>query len=233
MRWLLLACVAAAVVTGSPGIAAAQATTAPAPGVQAPGTVADAATYVGKPVEQLQVFVDGQPTADAAITELLETHVGNPLAMTDVRESISHLYSLGRFQDIRVDAATSSSGGVSLRFDLVPLRSVQDVEFTGTLGLDKGLLRRTIADRYGARPPVARAADASRTLEALYRDHGYLGAVVRATPSDVGGRRQHRADFSRRGGTARHDRRREDRRRSADHACRAGAATRRATGSAL
>ncbi len=183
MRWLLLACVATVVLTGSPNIAAAQATAAPAPGVQSAGPVADAATYVGRPVEQLQVFVDGQPTTDAAITDLLETHVGRPLAMADVRESIAHLYSLGRFQDVRVDAATSSSGGVSLRFDLVPLRSVQDVEFTGTLGLDKGLLRRTIADRYGARPPVARAADAARTLEALYRDHGYLGAVVGATPT--------------------------------------------------
>ena len=182
MRWLLLACVAV-VLTGSPTIAAAQATAAPAPGGQSAGPVADAATYVGRPVEQLQVFVDGQPTTDAAITDLLETHVGRPLAMTDVRESIAHLYSLGRFQDVRVDAATSSSGGVSLRFDLVPLRSVQDVEFTGTLGLDKGLLRRTIADRYGARPQVARAADAARTLEALYRDHGYLGAVVGATPT--------------------------------------------------
>jgi outer membrane protein assembly factor BamA len=183
MRWLLLTCVATVVLTGSPTIAAAQATAAPAPGVQSAGPVADAATYVGRPIEQLQVFVDGQPTTDAAITDLLETHVGMPLAMTDVRESITHLYSLGRFQDVRVDAATSSSGGVSLRFDLVPLRSVQDVEFTGTLGLDKGLLRRTIADRYGARPPVARAADAARTLEALYRDHGYLGAVVGATPT--------------------------------------------------
>ena len=179
-------------------------TAAPAPGVQSAGPVADAATYVGRPVEQLQVFVDGQPTTDAAITDLLETHVGRPLAMADVRESIAHLYSLGRFQDVRVDAATSSSGGVSLRFDLVPLRSVQDVEFTGTLGLDKGLLRRTIADRYGARPPVARAADAARTLEALYRDHGYLGAVVRCDAHDGGGRREHRPDLSRRAGPARH-----------------------------
>ena len=70
---------------------------------------------------------------------------------------------------------------------------MQDVEFTGTLGLDKGLLRRTIADRYGARPPIARAADAARTLEALYRDHGYLGAVVRGDAQHRRGRRQHRA----------------------------------------
>ena len=77
----------------------------------------------------------------------------------------------------------------SIRFDLVPLRSVEDVAFTGTLGLDRGLLRRTIADRYGARPSISRAAEAARTLEALYADHGYLAAAVRVLPvSSIAGR---------------------------------------------
>ena len=71
---------------------------------------------------------------------------------------------------------------MSIRFDLVPLRSVESVEFTGTLGLDRGLLRRTVADRYGARPPISRAAEAARTLVALYADHGYLAATVRVLP---------------------------------------------------
>ena len=102
--------------------------------------------------------------------------------MADVRESIGHLYSLGRFQDIEVDATATPAGGVSVRYDLVPLRSVESVEFTGTLGLDRGLLRRTVADRYGARPPISRAADAARTLVALYADHGYLAAAVRVLP---------------------------------------------------
>jgi outer membrane protein insertion porin family len=181
MRWLLLACLAT--VASTPNVVTAQGASGVAASAQAAAPIADVATYVGKPVEQLQVFIDGQPTTDTAITDLLETHMGAPLAVPDIRESIAHLYSLGRFQDIRVDAVTSTSGGVNLRFDLIPLRSVQQVEFTGTLGLDKGLLRRTIADRYGARPPLARAADAARTLESLYRDHGYLAASVRATPS--------------------------------------------------
>jgi outer membrane protein assembly factor BamA len=186
MRRLLLACLAT-LVAASPNVAAAQATTGAPPAERSAGAVPDITAYLGKPIERLNVFIDSQPTTEIAITDLLETHTGTALAMTDVRESITHLYSLGRFQDVRVDATTSTSGGVNLRFDLVPLRSVQSVEFTGTLGLDKGLLRRTIADRYGARPPVSRAADAARTLEALYRDHGYLAAVVRATPSSAPG----------------------------------------------
>jgi outer membrane protein insertion porin family len=189
MRRVSFACLATFISVGLPIAAQSPAAALPADRSQAASTqppretVPDAAAYAGKPVEQLRVFVDGQPTTDAAITDLLETHVGTPLAISDVRESITHLYSLGRFQDIQVDAATTPAGGVALRFDLIPLRSVQDVEFIGTLGLDKGVLRRTIADRYGARPPIARAADAARTLEGVYRDHGYLAATVRAAPT--------------------------------------------------
>jgi outer membrane protein insertion porin family len=175
MRWALLACFVSSLSSAAPQ---AQGTIAP----QTSAVPGAAAQYLGKQIEQVRVFVDGQLTTDTALTDLLETHVGDPLAISDVRESIAHLYSLGRFQDVRVDAVTTAAGGVSLRFDLLPLQSVQDVEFTGTVGLDKGLLRRTIADRFGARPPIGRAADAVRTIETLYHDHGYLAAVVKATP---------------------------------------------------
>jgi outer membrane protein insertion porin family len=189
MRWVLLACLvpffsgpAAAAAQSAPAAQGAVAPQPPSPGPTSDAIPGAAASYIGKPIEQMRVFVDGQPTVDASLTDLVESRVGRPLAMTDVRESIVHLYSLGRFQDVRVDATTTPAGGVSLRFDLVPLRSVKDVEFTGALGLDKGLLRRTIADRYGASPPISRAADAARTLESLYRDHGYLAATVRVAP---------------------------------------------------
>ncbi|MEO7275296.1 MAG: POTRA domain-containing protein [Vicinamibacterales bacterium] len=180
MRHLLLG-VQLTLLAGTAAAAPPPAPRVPQEAQAAPATSA-AASYVGKPVEQVRAFIDGQPTVDVGITDLLETRVGRPLSMADVRESIGHLYSLGRFQDVQVDATATAAGGVSVRYDLVPLRSVEAVEFTGTLGLDRGLLRRTVADRYGARPPIARGADAARTLEALYADHGYLGARVRVLP---------------------------------------------------
>ena len=198
MRWLLLACVRGcrcdgfARHRGSAGHGGSRSRRSSA------GTVADAATYVGKPVEQVRVFVDGQPTADAAITDLLETHVGSPLAMADVRESIAHLYSLGRFQDVRVDAGDLGRAASACASTSCRSAACEDVEFTGTLGLDKGLLRRTIADRYGARPPVARGRRRRRA-----RSKRSTGITAISAPScgrrrsDVGGRRQHRADCSR------------------------------------
>ena len=163
------------------GTAVAAGQTAP-PASQGTSAISTAASYLGKPVEQVRAFIDGQLTTDPGIIDLLETRAGRPLAMSDVRESIGHLYSLGRFQDVQVDATATPAGGVSVRYDLVPLRSVEAVEFTGTLGLDRGLLQRTVADRYGARPPLSRGAAAAHTLEALYADHGYLDARVRVLP---------------------------------------------------
>ena len=187
-HWPLLACLLAwapssaaqtPAPAATPASAAQSAAAQPESGPQPPS-----AAYAGRPVESVRILVEGTPTTEATLTDLLETRVGQPLSVAAVRESITHLYSLGRFQDIRVDAANTPSGGVALRFDLVPLHSVQAVTFTGEVGLSTAVLRRALSDRYGSRPPVARAADAARTLEALYRDHGYLSATVRAIPEE-------------------------------------------------
>jgi hypothetical protein len=36
------------------------------------------------------------------VLELVETRVGEPLAMRDVRGTIEHLVGVGRFEDVRV-----------------------------------------------------------------------------------------------------------------------------------
>jgi outer membrane protein insertion porin family len=151
----------------------------------------DATTYIGKPVVEVGLLSEGRPVDDPAAAALIETHVGDPLSMAAVRESITHLFGLGRFQDVRVDA-TDAPGGVRLLYDLIPLHSVQQVSFRAvdadasspaagskSLGIDEGLLRRTMTNRFGESPPVGRAPEVARTLEQLYRDHGFLRATVR------------------------------------------------------
>jgi outer membrane protein insertion porin family len=146
-----------------------------------------AAAYIGKPVVEVRLLSEERPIEDPAAAALIETRVGQPLSMAAVRESITHLFGLGRFQDVRVDAS-DVPGGVLLKYDLIPLHSVQRVDFrvdrgaapgkAGDLGLDEGLLRRTMTNRFGASPPVGRAPEVARTLEQLYHDHGYLRASV-------------------------------------------------------
>jgi outer membrane protein insertion porin family len=136
------------------------------------------ASFVGRMVADVQIVTEGRPTDDLALLDLLETVRGLPLSMAEVRESIAHLYSLGRFQDVQVEASDTAAG-VALRYNLIPLHSVQKVEFRGRLGLSEGLLRRTMVERYGPTPPVGRAADVARTLEVQYADHGYFRASIR------------------------------------------------------
>jgi outer membrane protein assembly factor BamA len=138
-----------------------------------------AGRYVGRTVERIEIHIESAPTQDPALLDLIEVRPTAPLAMADVRESIEHLYSLGRFQDVQVVGSDAAGGGVALRFDLVPVHVVQRVEFAGNLGLPERLLRRTVVDRHGEAPPVGRAEDVARTLVQLYEEEGYFGAQVR------------------------------------------------------
>jgi outer membrane protein insertion porin family len=146
------------------------------------------ARYVGKPIVDVQLLSEGKPTTDPAASRLVETRVGEPLAMAAVRESITHLLGLGRFQDVQVEGL-DAPGGVALRYNLVPLHSVQRVDFRPAsgavgLGLSEALLRRTVENRFSTTPPVGRAVEVARTLEQLYRDHGYLRATVRPVATE-------------------------------------------------
>jgi outer membrane protein insertion porin family len=141
--------------------------------------------YAGRPVEQLQVFIENTPNGDAAIEDLIEVRMGQPLSMEAVRESITHLYSIGRFQDVRVDATTTSAGGLSVRFTLIPLHVVQQIEFVGNRQLSEGQLRHAVNERYGDSPPVGRIEEVVRTLRRLYEDEGYLSARIHPVTKEL------------------------------------------------
>ncbi len=167
MRARLRSLVAAALIAAlCPLAALAQAPDAPTP-------------RLGQRVVEVRLVREGQPLDDPTVLALVETHVGDPLSMAQVRASIAHIFGLGRFQDVQVEAL-DAPGGVALRYNLVPLHSVERVEFRGEprLALSSGLLREAVANRFGVAPPVGRAPEVARMLEQLYRDRGYLNATV-------------------------------------------------------
>lgn len=136
---------------------------------------APVADYIGKPVVSVTLQIEGREAQDQVLIALIETRVGRPLSMAEVRESIVHLFGLGRFQDIQVDASLAA-GGVALVYELVPLHLVERLEFRGNLGLSESVLRRAVVERFGAAPAIGRATAAAERLEELYRDSGYLAA---------------------------------------------------------
>ena len=133
--------------------------------------------YVGKTVAIVVIETDGRAVSDTALTDLVEVRQGEPLGMGDVRESIVHFVSLGRFSDVRVEAAAQSDG-VVVSFELVSLRTIRRVAFRGELGISEGRLREILTDRYGTRKPPTRPEEAADILRDAYRAMGYLRAAV-------------------------------------------------------
>jgi outer membrane protein assembly complex protein YaeT len=143
-----------------------------------PTARADVADYLGKTVLSVSVQSEGRRVTDARIVSLIETAVGAPLGMREVRDSITHLFSLAQYEDVLVRAALSE-GGVSLLYELVPLHPVQIIAFSGAPpGVDEGKLRQLIEERFGRSPRAGRAADMARDIELAVREAGYLRARV-------------------------------------------------------
>ncbi len=142
---------------------------------------ADAAVsdYLGKPVVEVRLQSNGAEVRDPAMLEIIETRTGTPLAMVDVRESMAHLFGLGLYQDVQVDASLRGDG-VVLTYNLVPAHRVRRIVFEGALGIPESELRRLVVERHGGSPSLARANQAVATLQTLYRDRGYPRAEIAA-----------------------------------------------------
>ena len=151
---------------------------------QAPAVQLPAAPYVGRTVTSVSITVEGRPATETALADALQTKVGAPLSMQDVRETMTHFYSLGRFADIQVEA-DATDAGVALRFDLRPIHTVTRIEFHGNLGLPDSMLRSRITERFGETPPITRAPDEAESLRELYQERGYMSATVSAAPPIV------------------------------------------------
>ena len=149
----------------------------------APSADAAVTDYIGKTVVEVRLQLKGAVLQNAELVEIIETRAGTPLTMVDVRESMAHLFGLGLYQDVQVDAALRGDG-VVLTYDLFPAQRVRRIVFEGSLGLSESDLRRTIVERHGASPPLARSAQAVATLQTVYRDRGYPKAEIAVRAGD-------------------------------------------------
>ncbi len=142
-----------------------------------PAAAAGLDDFVGKPVVDVELVSDGIALRDEAILELVETRVGEPLSMRQVRESVTHLFSLGRFENVAVDGRVRTDG-VVLRYSLAPLQVIERIEIDGRPGVSAAAVRRAVTDAHGPvfRPDQAPAV--AETLRRFYRERGFLLAAV-------------------------------------------------------
>lgn len=143
------------------------------------GGEAAIADLLGQPVVEVRIAANGVAVQDPALTEVIETRPGAPLSMVGVRESIAHLFGLGLYRDVQVDAVRRGDG-VVLTYHVVPAARVRRIAFEGVPGLSESDLRRIIIERHGASPPASRIAQLVETLRSVFRDRGYPTAAITA-----------------------------------------------------
>ena len=114
-----------------------------------------------------------------ACSTLVETRVGQPLSTSDVRESIAHLFSLGRFDDVVV-SRDEAAGGIALRYELTPTRVIREISFAGDVSLSERDLRERVREHFGSTLSLSRLTDIVTFLGVVYHDEGYLVAGHRA-----------------------------------------------------
>ena len=128
-------------------------------------------------VGTVDVQQEGETVTDPLILSLVQTRTGLPLSMADVRETITHLISLTRYEDVQV-YEDQAVGGVRLRYVLFPVHEVDRIEFRGMLGVPEDELRRAVVMRFGNAPVASRVDEVAGALKAVYRDRGYTQPMI-------------------------------------------------------
>ena len=152
-----------------------------------PAEADDPAALAGRNVAEVRLFRDGRPVDEPALLDFVETRPGRPLSMRQVRESVTHLFSIGEFVDVRASAAAGARG-VSLRYDLAPFRGAGGVEVLDARGRPVEEAADLVRRRLGSRVAAGQAAAAAALLEEYYRGAGRFAARIAPRPPSPDGR---------------------------------------------
>ncbi len=144
-----------------------------------PASAQAVSDMVGRTVTAVRFDVDGQPDTSPELVALSDMHVGAPLRIEDVRATIGHLDSLGRYDDV-IAEANATDGGVEVIFRLIPRHPITRMEVVGDVGISPGELRDLVERQYGGVPTTTRPSAVEATTEQVLHDQGYLDARVTA-----------------------------------------------------
>jgi outer membrane protein insertion porin family len=139
---------------------------------------ADVQDFLGTNIADVRVESSGVAVTEPALLELIETRVGEPLGMRNVRGTIDHLAGLGRFEDVRL-LASSGPQGVMLRWLLVPVQRIAKISVAGNAALGTSAIRNELNERFGALPSANRVDDMVTRLRAFYNERGFPQASIR------------------------------------------------------
>ncbi len=148
----------------------------------------DVGDLIGQMVVDVRYVSDGRELTDPVLRDLSETRVGQPLSMREVRETLTHLFSLGRYAGAEV-GASALEGGVALLYELRPVEIIERITFAGSRVLADDEIRRAVTRIHGETFTSNRTAAVVETARAHYAGRGYLAPRIAAELLGRGDRR--------------------------------------------
>ena len=130
-------------------------------------------------VEVTSLHLLPSPRPEQFLTDL----VGQPLSRDRVRASLDRLWALGVFDRVEVEEI-EEPGGIRLRYRVTRRPLLEQLDWTGDLGLAAPDLAATAALALGGPADPERLARARTEVLARLNREGYLGATVNLQVSD-------------------------------------------------
>ena len=137
----------------------------------------------GRNVRHVLFTIEDRPPTAAQLTALaalVDVKEGAPLRMDEVRNSLSHLSSAGRYDKVDVIGTPVTAGTVDVLFKLEPRHPIDKLAFSGDMGgLGAAQLDKLVREQYGGAVPTgARLRNADAMVRSVLRGEGYLTATV-------------------------------------------------------
>ncbi len=124
------------------------------------------------------IEVEGNRKIDTnSIKARIDARPGTPLSMDTVRRDIRELFSIGYFDDVRVDIEPYE-GGVRLLYVLAEKPSLAKVEFVGNKEISEETIRKDITLTAGSMADFRLINDNVEKLRLMYESEGFLNATV-------------------------------------------------------
>ena len=141
-------------------------------------TGAEPQDFLGKTITDVRVEIAGVAVAESGVLELVETRVGEPLAMQ--RRARHHRASRRRRAlRGRPGVRVRHRSGRGAQVAAGPRQeNYEDHVSPGTMCCRMQDIRRVITDRFGATPSTNRISEMALRLTEYYRGRGYEQAVV-------------------------------------------------------
>ena len=131
----------------------------------------------GEVIESLKI-AGNKRIDESTILYYIKSKPGTILSKSQIRKDIEQIFSLGQFKDIQVDTR-SQLKGLEVKFIVVEIPSIGNVEILGNSKIDTNDIREKIGLRRGATFNEHIVQESKKEILKAYKEKGYFFAETR------------------------------------------------------